>query len=45
MFRDRTISYNNTLLEALKKMDALNKKLLIVLKENNFYGLLSAGDI
>ncbi len=45
MFRNRTISYNNTLLEALKKMDALNKKLLIVLKENNFYGLLSAGDI
>ena len=45
MFRNRTISYDQTLLESLKKMDALDKKLLIVLKENKFFGLLSAGDI
>jgi len=32
-------------LEALKKMDVLNKKLLIVLNNNKFIGLLSVGDI
>lgn len=46
MFRNRTIIYSSTILEALRKMDLLDKKLLIVLLENNkFYGLLSAGDI
>jgi dTDP-glucose pyrophosphorylase len=45
MLKNRTIPYNASLLEAFKKMDALDKKLLIVLDENKFFGLLSAGDI
>lgn len=45
MLKNRTISYDATLLEALKKMDALDKKLLIVLDDDKFFGLLSAGDI
>jgi dTDP-glucose pyrophosphorylase/CBS domain-containing protein len=45
MLKNRTIQYNATQLEALKKMDILDKKLLIVLNENKFFGLLSAGDI
>lgn len=45
MLITRTIPYNATLLKAFKKMDAIDKKLLIVLNENKFYGLLSAGDI
>lgn len=45
MLKNRTISYNATLLEALKKMDTLDKKLLIVLDDDKFFGLLSAGDI
>lgn len=45
MLKNRTILHNATLLEALKKMDVLDKKLLIVLNDNKFYGLLSAGDI
>lgn len=45
MKNNRTISHNATLLEALKGMDAIDKKLLIVLQNDKFYGLLSAGDI
>lgn len=45
MYKNRTIPYNTTILHALKKMDKLDKKLLIVLDVNKFYGLLSAGDI
>jgi dTDP-glucose pyrophosphorylase len=45
MLRNRIIANDATLLEALKKMDALNKKSLIVLSGNNYSGLLSAGDI
>lgn len=45
MFKNRYIDFNSTLLEALKKMDQLDKKLLVVLKNNRFFGLLSAGDI
>ncbi len=45
MLKERSIKYDTTLLEAFKKMDDLDKKLLIVLKENKFFGLLSAGDI
>lgn len=45
MLRDRTISYDATLIQALKKMDALEKKLLIVLNQNKFAGLLSIGDV
>jgi dTDP-glucose pyrophosphorylase len=44
-FRDRNIESNMTLLDALKLMDVLDKKLLIVLHENKFAGLISAGDI
>lgn len=45
MFKDRSINYDASLLEALKKMDALDKKLLIVVSYQKFAGLLSAGDI
>lgn len=45
MLRKRTILYSATLLEALRKMDALDRKLLIVLSGSKFFGLLSAGDI
>ena len=45
MYRNRNIGANNTILDALKQMDVLDKKLLIVIDENNFVGLLSAGDI
>lgn len=45
MLKNRTIQYNSTIIEALKKMDALDKKLLIVLRDDIFFGLLSAGDI
>ena len=45
MLRNRTIEKNASLLDALKKMDELDKKLLVVLDESKFSGLLSAGDI
>lgn len=45
MYKNRTIQFNETLLEALKKMDLLDKKLLIVLNSKKFVSLLSAGDI
>lgn len=47
MHKGRIIHQNNTLLEALKIMDSLDRKLLIVINnyENEFVGLLSAGDI
>jgi len=45
MLRNRTIAHNATLVEALKKMDVLDKKLLIVLDGIKFAGLLSIGDI
>lgn len=45
LYRNRTIDKEVLLLDALKKMDFLDKKLLIVLDNENFYGLVSAGDI
>ncbi len=45
MYRNRTIEHNQTLLNALKKMDMLGKKLLIVLHNDKFVGLVSIGDI
>lgn len=45
MFKNRNIDVDVTLLGALKKMDQLDRKLLIVLRHNRFSGLLSAGDI
>jgi len=44
-YKQRVISPEATLLEAFKKMDFLDKKLLIVEDSNHFIGLLSAGDI
>ncbi len=44
-YRNRDISHKKNLLEALKQMDVLDKKLLIVVDENKFIGLLSAGDV
>ncbi len=46
MYRNRIIKHNESLLHALKKMDELDKKLLIVFDEKGgFQGLLSIGDI
>lgn len=45
MLRNRIINTNETLLDALKKMDLLDRKLLLVMNNNKFCGLLSAGDI
>jgi dTDP-glucose pyrophosphorylase len=45
MFRNRAIDINLTILQALKKMDLIDKKLLIVMDSDEFAGLLSAGDI
>jgi len=44
-YNERVIGPGTTLLDAFKKMDILDKKLLIVLENNYFLGLLSAGDI
>jgi dTDP-glucose pyrophosphorylase len=44
-FRNRNIKPDETLLEALKQMDAIDKKLLIVVKNDTFVSLLSVGDI
>src|SRR5678816_802324 len=44
-FMDITIKSDKNLLDALKQMDALEKKLLIVVEKNEYRGLLSAGDI
>ncbi|MGZ5189387.1 MAG: nucleotidyltransferase family protein [Flavisolibacter sp.] len=44
-FRNLSIESTRNLLEALKQMDALDKKLLIVVDKNQYKGLLSAGDI
>lgn len=45
MFKDRVISEKATLLDAFKKMDDLDRKLLIVVSGNLFKGLISVGDI
>jgi len=45
IYRNRNIKPQTTLLEALKKMDSLDKKLLVVEEKDKFIGLLSAGDI
>lgn len=44
-YKKRDIKPDSNLLEALKQMDALDKKLLIVVEQNQFIGLLSVGDI
>ena len=40
-----TISASETILSAIKKMDGIGKKLLIIFHEDKFVGLLSIGDI
>lgn len=45
MYNNRVIQFDASLKDALKKMDFLDKKLLIVLQEEVFFGLLSIGDI
>lgn len=44
-FRNREIDRSFTLIGALRKMDVLDKKLLILVENDIFFGLLSAGDI
>jgi dTDP-glucose pyrophosphorylase len=44
-YRNRAISSKATLLDAFKMMDQLDKKLLVILDEGQFKGLLSSGDI
>jgi dTDP-glucose pyrophosphorylase len=44
-YRNRKIELNKTILDALKQMDVLDKKLLIVVDNDQYRGLLSAGDI
>jgi dTDP-glucose pyrophosphorylase len=44
-FRDIEISKSTTLIHALKQMDAIDKKLLIIMEGRTFQGILSAGDI
>ncbi len=41
----RKINFNATLLQALKQMDAIDKKLLLVFKGNKFLNIISVGDI
>lgn len=45
MFRKRNIEFNASMLEALKLMDKLDVKLLIVFNKSSYVGLLSIGDI
>lgn len=43
--QERIIHYDNSILHALKLMDKINKKLLLVFKDDKFTGVLSIGDI
>jgi dTDP-glucose pyrophosphorylase len=42
---ERSISRNATILEALRQMDQIDRKLLLVFDDDRFVGLLSIGDI
>ncbi|OFY10992.1 MAG: mannose-1-phosphate guanylyltransferase [Bacteroidetes bacterium GWE2_42_24] len=42
---DRRINDESTILQALQKMDAINRKLLLVFKADRFIGVLSIGDL
>lgn len=44
-FKNRVIQKSSTILECIKLMDSLDRKLLVVLENKNFFGLISAGDI
>ncbi len=43
--KNRSISCNTSLVQALKQMDSHDCKLLLVFKEENFHSILSVGDI
>ncbi|SHN01798.1 Nucleotidyl transferase [Cyclobacterium lianum] len=43
--KGRIITKEKTILDALRKMDSIDKKLLVVLNNEQFDGLVSAGDI
>ena len=45
VIQERIIQYDYTILQSLKKMDAINKKLLLVFNKEVFIGVLSIGDI
>lgn len=44
-YKGRVITSNKTLIQAFRLMDKLDKKLLIVIDNNKFKSLISAGDI
>jgi len=44
-FKSRVIHIDASIMDALKLMDKIDKKLLLIIDENKFIGLLSAGDI
>lgn len=44
-YRGRIISKNESILEGLKRMDSVDRKSLIVIEKDKFFGLVSAGDI
>lgn len=44
-FKGRVIPIEASIMDALKLMDKIDKKLLLIIDENKFIGLLSAGDI
>lgn len=44
-YRGRIISKNESILEGLKRMDSVDRKSLIVIDKDKFFGLVSAGDI
>jgi len=43
--KERTISKNDTLLKALKRMDIIDKKMLLVFDGDKFINIISIGDI
>lgn len=44
-YKNRNIDPDKSIIEALKQMDKLDKKLLLVIRDKKFVGLLSIGDI
>jgi len=44
-YHDICIDYHASILAALKQMDVTRRKLLIVIKENRYFSMLSVGDI
>mgnify|MGYP001308203609 FL=1 len=43
--KDLTIGLKDTIASALRQMDRINKKLLIVIENDKYYSMLSIGDI